>query len=768
MVVRRRYLGIVLGVAIVLAQIGAGCTGNPNPKPTVKNRSSLVEAQGGTLRVGVMNTGANNYDPQAAWEDPVQEELARCCLFRTLLSYSGHSTREGGAILRPDIATGLPEVSSDGLIWTIHLRPELRYAPPLQDVEIVAGDFVRSILRELSPATETGLGVGLKGDIAPLIQGAKDYVDGGASTVTGIEAPDTHTLAIHLTRPDPDLGNRLAESAFAPIPANPFDPTATFGVAEGHEGDYGNFLVASGPYMLEGSHGLDFSKPPIEQPRAEGVSASSVTLVRNPSWSRSTDALRGAFVDRIVLSHVESEQGAERAIESGALDLVVDWDPSAETVARFTSQSSFAGRVFVNPQNAMRYADINVAVPPFDDIHVRRAMSLVIDKRAVLAVNDRGGGPPSAVMRHVFLDSEENNLLLNYDPYPTPEDSGDTDLARQEMARSSYDANHDGMCDARICDGVTALAPDEPPWRVEASRVIAKDLRAIGVHLDLHPSSDELFATFGQPYLHWGLRLLLGVTADFPSARFLTGDFTCCDNSMVGATAAQLRKYGYPVSSVPSADSRIEQCRGYLFQAAVQCFAGLDQYLMMEVVARVPLLTALTARIVSERIAQFSFDQPFAFVYPALDQIALKPEARGETPRPSSSAPSPPAGPASLVPNGTYTTTISARDAEQVGLEDYDLDQAIGSYTLTLRDGYFKLAVTGDHVYDRPASVGTYSGSGHRIDITFETLAFKAPDRISLQWSVRGNQLGFRVIGASFPIQFAIVPWAAHPWVKAS
>ena len=52
----------------------------------------------------------------------------------------------------------------------------------------------------------------------------------------------------------------------APIPLDPADPEAPFGAASGHEHDYGRFLVASGPYMLEGSGALDFTLVPVDVP----------------------------------------------------------------------------------------------------------------------------------------------------------------------------------------------------------------------------------------------------------------------------------------------------------------------------------------------------------------------------------------------------------------------------------------------------------------------------------------------------------------------
>ena len=89
-------------------------------------------------------------DPQAT-SFAESFEIFRCCLLRTLFSYSGHSVRGGGAVLQPDLAAGLPSISADGLTWTVPIKSGIHYAPPMADTEIVAGDFVRALERALRP-----------------------------------------------------------------------------------------------------------------------------------------------------------------------------------------------------------------------------------------------------------------------------------------------------------------------------------------------------------------------------------------------------------------------------------------------------------------------------------------------------------------------------------------------------------------------------------------------------------------------------------------
>jgi peptide/nickel transport system substrate-binding protein len=255
-------------------------------------RSEVSDLRGGTLRIAVPDAlvGDISLDPQLAYAQFAGMELLRCCLVRTLFSYNGKSTDGGGAELRPDLAAD-PDVSHDGLTWTFRLRPGLHYAPPFEDTPIVALDVVRALEREAR----------VRGSYASyfgVIRSFHDYRAGATDSIVGLETPADRTLVVRLDGPATDLAYRFSLLGTAPIPE---------GVSDGHDEDYERFLVASGPYMVEGSGHLDLSVPPDQQEPVAGYvlperaadgtveEPGSLILVRNPSWDPATDRLRPAI-----------------------------------------------------------------------------------------------------------------------------------------------------------------------------------------------------------------------------------------------------------------------------------------------------------------------------------------------------------------------------------------------------------------------------------------------------------------------------------------
>jgi peptide/nickel transport system substrate-binding protein len=601
------------------------------------------------LRVGIA-ADYNVSDPPLPGDptlDPSREytaegfEMLRCCLVRTLYQYSGRPTKDGGSELRPDLATAMPDVSPDGLTWTIHIRPGIHYAPPLANQEIVAADFVTALKRVAKVTQQDG------GDYSvyySAIQGFDDYVKGKADSISGVATPDTHTLVFTLTTRVGDFAYRLGLAATAPIPTAPTAPAAPLGVATGHDSDYGGFLVASGPYMLEGSASLNPGLPPKKQRPAPGFPSHTkiISLVRNPSWLPATDQLRDAYPDRIEIHLVPSLEDIQKQVDSGTLDLMMYNGPlftiPLDQFRRYRADPAL-GQALVYPKSSARYLTMNLAVPPFDDVHVRRAANYIVDKTAFIGALGGLAGEPTT---HVIPDALEDDQLVGYDPYRTSSRVDALAKAEAEMRLSKYDRNHDGICDAAACVGIKARDFDvNVAVAIKASHLIASELASIGIRLDLKDEdTGHFFADITTPTLKVGVGIAPGWSSDFLNAsNFITPLFAgpgisvaftvpnapfgqCCNYSLVSQSSAALKRWGYSVTHVPNADDRINACLHLVGRPQLECWTAFDQYLTQNVVPWVPLMDENTVEVVPSRVLNYTYDEFTGL--PSLAEIAIR------------------------------------------------------------------------------------------------------------------------------------------------
>jgi len=619
-------------VALILCVVLAGCTGENDGGP-VDPRAARM---GGTLELTMF---AEDFSPSVSGDhyvslDPAIEttaqglELLRCCLTRTLMAYGPDA---GGAVrLLPDLAVRPPSVSDDGLTWTFRLREGLRYAPPLDDVVITSGDLVRALERAARAPT-TAL---YPGYFTP-ISGYGAVRSGTSTMISGLATPDDRTLVIHLTRPTGDLADRLALPTASPIPAA---AAALLGDDEAGVRSYGEYLVASGPYMYEGSttERLDPADP---WPGADLSSPRSITLVRNPSWDAASDPLRPAYVDRIHISVGGDAASNSALVESGAADLQLEENtvvPRA-LLRRYEDDPAYADRIVTWDMASVWTVSMNLAMRPFDDLHVRRAVAFSTNTRALARTvrtvpGFQGTAATGRLARHVAPDATEADLLTSFDPFPGKAGSERRARAAAEMARSGYDADGDGRCDDPACVGVPIYAFDAPVTRVILD-TLRKDLHPIGI--ELVPTIDDAQAySIFTGELRAPIFGTLGWAADYPNAStfflpLLSGDAIrpgySMNLSLLGASAATLRRLGYDVGSVPSIDDRIAACEPLTGVDQTECWALLDKYVMSRVIPWVPYFTDTYVSIVSPRLRNVGPD-PMSLA-PALDRVWLADEA---------------------------------------------------------------------------------------------------------------------------------------------
>ena len=361
----------------------------------------------------------------------------------------------------------------------------------------------------------------------------------------------------------------------------------------------------------------------------------SLTLVRNPSWDPRLDRLRKAYPDRIELEmrgtpDSELKKSASK-IDRGALDVILEESAPFSQVRRYQRSSRLRRRLHANTESGVNYISMNLALPPFDDVHVRRALNLALDRTTLARIENSVGIGPVTPTEHSFPDSVEGDLLAAYGPYSL---HGNPTAAREEMARSRYDHNHDGRCDILACKGIPTVGVPPESWSLRRTdSLVRRDFARVGVILRIsHIPLAASFPKLARPQAHLGLALKAGWLVDFPDGAGFAPvlqsppDLNNQDLALLGATPQQLRRWGYATRSVPSVDGKIADCRSLLGSLRTRCWAELDQLLTERIVPWVPRSQLEFISVTSARVARYTYDQ-FA-PGPALDRIALKRDSR--------------------------------------------------------------------------------------------------------------------------------------------
>ena len=189
------------------------------------------------------------------------------------------------------------------------------------------------------------------------------------------------------------------------------------GAAEGHDADYGRFLVATGPVQFEGSDATSTSRSPAEDQkpgRRATNPARSIVLVRNPNYG----PRRPTICVRPTRTGSRSSIGGDnddlyKKINAGRLDFVVDGAVPPDDDQEYTTDPDLQDRLQRRTRpTRVRYVSFNLATPPFDDIHVRKAVNYAIDKAGMRQL--RAARLTGDIAGHISSNRLQNNL-----PRPT-------------------------------------------------------------------------------------------------------------------------------------------------------------------------------------------------------------------------------------------------------------------------------------------------------------------------------------------------------------
>jgi peptide/nickel transport system substrate-binding protein len=539
--------------------------------------------------------------------DPTGEYLGEALgiysnlLVRTLVGYD-HRAGLAGNRLVPDLATDLGTISNGGRTYTFHLRRGIRFGPPLGRA-ITSKDISYAFERIGTPTIAAQYGF-----YYDVIQGMAAFEAGKARSISGIATPDARTISFTLTVPTGDFRYRLGMPAAGPIPR---EVASCFPAPN----RYGRYVIASGPYQIAGSSRLDASScKTIESsgPISGFDGSRTLDLVRNPDYDPKTDSpsARENLPDEFVFSVDSNTSDIYERVSRGDADDEVANEPPA--VLRDYRSSP---RLHRSDYDALQYLDMNLTQPPFDDLHVRRAVAFVVDRDALRKA--WGGTAAGAIATHIAPNSLLLDELASYAPFGNA-GTGDLAAAKAEMRQSRYDANHDGICDATACKHVYTVTGDLANEQAMLP-TLGQNLATIGITLkdrvlkDAYtptstPRLDIAFST----HPGWGKDYADPLTYFSPlfDGRGIipTGN---SNYSLVGLTPATAKQIGVTgsIAGVPSVDAALDRCSALAGKPRVACYAALDRTISEKIVPWVPYLWPYAHNLVSSRVTQWGWDQ---------------------------------------------------------------------------------------------------------------------------------------------------------------
>lgn len=217
--------------------------------------------------------------------------------------------------LKPNLADGLPTISGDGLVYTIRLKKGVRFIddpcfPGGRGREVVAEDFIYSLKRQFDPRNQPQGAWLWQGRI----EGLDEWKEAGsdyAQPVSGLRAPDPHTLEIRLTKPYPQLVDTLSLGYSALVPRE---------AVERYGKGLGVRPVGSGPFRLVSYNTARVVLEPNPHYRQEPVDLNYEGYDPDSQAFSGVEAIAGRappFVDRLEINFIKEPSASWTSFTKG-------------------------------------------------------------------------------------------------------------------------------------------------------------------------------------------------------------------------------------------------------------------------------------------------------------------------------------------------------------------------------------------------------------------------------------------------------------------
>jgi peptide/nickel transport system substrate-binding protein/oligopeptide transport system substrate-binding protein len=459
---------IIFSALVICALILTACRGTqPTAAPTAVTGGDMTTPQKGGEIIVAYKDDLATLDPAIGYDWTNWPAIK--LVFDGLLDY------DSGTTLQPRIAESLPTVSADGLTYTFKIRKGVKFH---NGREVTADDVVYTISRVLDPKTGSpgaGFFVG--------IQGAQEFIDGTATSVSGIKALDASTVEFTLTSPDVTFLNKMALNFAFIVPKEEVEKAGE---------NFGHAPVGTGPFKL-----------------TEWKSGEFLAFERNPDYF-----FEGRpYLDKVTIQVGVAADVALLRLEKGEIQLMGDPAPGADWT-RITADPAWKDRIEVEATVNTTYIAINTTLPPFDNVKVRQALNHAIDKQRIVQLLNGRASVANQVLPPLMPGYDSAYTGYDYNP----------DQAKQLLADAGFP---DGFETSIEC-----ISVDPQPKLCESFQ---QDLAKVGIKLTINNLAapnviDD--AGNGKTPLVWSGGLAW--TQDYPDPDDFYSPILGCDSNVPG------------------------------------------------------------------------------------------------------------------------------------------------------------------------------------------------------------------------------------------
>ena len=288
--------------------------------PLLGSGAAQAQKRGGSLTVG-LELDIAGFDPLKVGVFDTSANMAAALLFDTLTSLDDKGEAQ------PKLALSWSH-AEDYKTWTFKLRPGVKF----HDGTVFDAQAVKfNIDRQKDPKNKCRCAF---------------YI----AFVKEVQAPDPLTAIFVLTDPSVNLPKIMAFASSNNVVQSP-------AAMQGRGDDYNRNPVGTGPFVLK-----------------SWTAGDRMVLEKNPSyWNEGRP-----YLDRVVLRPLPDSQARFASLEAGESDLIWDDEFDSDNILKAKKTPSLSVHQHVG-SGASVYA-INTKAPPFDDVRVRRALVMALDR----------------------------------------------------------------------------------------------------------------------------------------------------------------------------------------------------------------------------------------------------------------------------------------------------------------------------------------------------------------------------------------------------